>query len=233
MASELIRQLLVLQEADVRAAELERDVKRIPMEIEVIEDKIKAQQSRLQDAEDAIKAQETKRKQLDTEVEAIEAKIIKFKTQQLEVKKNEEYQALTHEIEAAEANISELEDKELTLLMEIDAAKETLEVLKVDVGETVSGFQSQISALKKQEAECREQITEAREQFKSAVAKTDAKAKSEYDNVKRSGKKAPYVVDLKGNVCNGCHLRISNDNIAAVRDQSRIVRCDNCGRIVF
>ena len=233
MASELIKQLLVLQEADVRAAELERDVKRIPLEIEVNEDKIQAQRGSLKAAEDAIKVQETQRKQLDSEVEAIEAKIIKFKTQQLEVKKNEEYEALTHEIEAAEAKISELEDQELTILMEIDAAKEALEALKADVSETISSFQSQIAALKQQEAECKAQIDEAREHFKRAVEKTDPRAKNDYDNVKRSGKKAPYVVDLKGNTCNGCHLRISNDNMAAVRDRTRIVRCDNCGRIVF
>lgn len=233
MASDLIKQLLVLQEADTRAAELERDLKRIPPEILMLEGRIESEKIRLQETENTIKQQEARRKEMDGEVAAIEAKVIKFKTQQLEVRKNEEYEALTHEIEAAQTRISTLEDQELELLMEIDGAREALKLQQDEVKASIAAYQAQIAALRVQEQACLDSIEEAREHYASANSRTEEKARREYENVKRSGKKAPYVVRIKGDTCNGCHLRISNENLAAVKDLSRVVRCDNCGRIVF
>ena len=59
-------------------------------------------------------------------MKAKEADIERFKNQQLEVKKNEEYRALNLQIEQAESDISAFEEKEIELMYAIDAAREAI-----------------------------------------------------------------------------------------------------------
>ncbi len=56
-------------------------------------------------------------------IKSAEDKAGKYRTQQLEVRKNDEYKALTHEIETTEAAIGGFEEEELKVMYAIDEAK--------------------------------------------------------------------------------------------------------------
>ncbi|GIT38740.1 MAG: hypothetical protein Ct9H300mP7_6610 [Verrucomicrobiota bacterium] len=69
---------------------------------------------------------EVRRKDLENEVESRKEQIRKYSQQQLETKKNEEYQALGREIDHTRQAISEIEDRELELMEQQDAFKTKL-----------------------------------------------------------------------------------------------------------
>ena len=128
--NEEIRQLLVLQDRDSKAARLEVELESIDPEREKTKRESLASQQVLEQAKQAKMQLEVRRKDLENEVESKKEQIRKYSQQQLETKKNEEYQALTREIEHVRQSISELEDQELELMEEQDAFKAKLDTTK-------------------------------------------------------------------------------------------------------
>jgi predicted nucleic acid-binding Zn-ribbon protein len=63
---------------------------------------------------------EADRKKIDLDVQSKQVAISRYKSQQQQTRKNEEFAALNHEIEHAEKEISALEDKELELMEAYD-----------------------------------------------------------------------------------------------------------------
>ena len=124
--NEDIRQLLVLQDRDAKANRLEAELESIDPERErTRRDSIRTQQV-LDQAKQDYRQLEVRRKDLENEVEAKKEQILKFSQQQLETKKNVEYQTLDREIDHVREAISEIEEQEMELMEQQDAFKSTL-----------------------------------------------------------------------------------------------------------
>jgi len=121
MINQQIEKLLILQDRDQVARRLLEQLESIPKGIQTLESEIDAETTGLEDSKSKLQHLEVQRNDLDLEVNAGQDQISKYKNQQLLVKKNEEYQALTHEIEVAEKKISEWEEEEIGLMLDIDA----------------------------------------------------------------------------------------------------------------
>ena len=69
---------------------------------------------------------EVERARLEVEAGTKRAQADKYRTQQLETRKSEEYTALKHEIDRAEADITAIEDRELELMQEAEDLKPSI-----------------------------------------------------------------------------------------------------------
>ena len=94
--------------------------------------------------------------------------MLRFRTQQSEVKKNDEYQALTHKIEQTETEISELEEREIELMLEIDVAKEAFEAEKASIDRRIEVQRKEISLLIEREAHLTVSADEARKEVEAS-----------------------------------------------------------------
>ena len=106
MATISLAKLLELQERDSRRLSLEQQLKSVPREIAAVEARIAAEKAAIEAAKAEWHGLESKKKQLEIEIKEAEGKVAKYRTQQLEVRKNDEYKALTHEIESTQAVIA-------------------------------------------------------------------------------------------------------------------------------
>ncbi|MEX0326735.1 MAG: zinc ribbon domain-containing protein, partial [Puniceicoccaceae bacterium] len=100
MVAEWLQKLLILQDRDSRCDGIQRQLDAIPGEISAEESNISKLQEKLAALETEARDLEVRRLDLEGEVEQTEAAIVKYKTQQMQVKKNEEYTALENEIKA-------------------------------------------------------------------------------------------------------------------------------------
>src|SRR3954463_3625377 len=123
MASVSIGKLLELQERDSRRLLLEHQLKSVPREIAAVEARIAAEKAAIEAAKAEWHALESKKKLLEIDIKSAEEKVAKYKTQQMQVRKNDEYQALTHEIATTTEAIGVLEEQEIGVMLNIDEAK--------------------------------------------------------------------------------------------------------------
>ncbi len=233
MADPQIQKLLIVQNRDIALQEIEKELKRVPLERSKLEKQIETEQSRVEAAALALKEKEVERSEIDHSVKGKESDISRFKNQQLEVKKNDEYRALTQQIDLCQAEVGELEEKEIELMLEIDQAKERYESEKQRIEESIQAQQADIATLNEKEQNLKNSLDAAKEALADSRIGLEESYLENYDRVKKLVKRAPYVVPIEEHKCGGCHLRVSNEVSRAARNPGAPHFCDQCGRIVY
>lgn len=233
MADPQIEKLLIVQHRDMTLQKIEQELTRIPTERASIEAAIAAEEANIEAAKLSLQSKEVQRKDLDNEVKTKETALQRFRTQQLEVKKNDEYRALTHQIEQTESDILKLEEREIELMLEIDEVKATFEAERETIRARIQSQREQIELLGQREANLAASAEEAGREFEASRQEADAHYLSHYDRVKQMVKRAPYVVPIEDHKCGGCHLRVSNEVSRGARDAGEPHFCDQCARMVY
>src|ERR1039457_4473440 len=116
-----IENLLKLQDTDKGIRRLQDEVAEFPKRVAVIEQKLAGTKAQLEKAQAAVKADEDARRKYDTAIHDLRAKISKYRDHSLDVKTNDQYKALLHEIQFAEKEIAANEDKILEMMVNADA----------------------------------------------------------------------------------------------------------------
>src|SRR5690349_14271395 len=120
---EVIEKLLVLQDRDRKIHRVQHELAYISPEREGLKAKASATQLQLDAAKNHVKQIESERKRLELDVEAKKSQIEKYANQQLQTRKNEEYRALAQEIDHCKAEITKIEDREIELMEQMEAAQ--------------------------------------------------------------------------------------------------------------
>lgn len=227
-----IESLLILQDRDQRQMDLEAQLAAVPGDISDLEAKIASEKNQLESAKARLRELEVARKDLDNQVASAEQQIVRYKNQQLQVKKNEEYQALTHEIETTQAKIGELEEKGIQVLLDLDEEKKRVAEIEKNFGNIIRGFEDRIGSLRDRDKSCRGELADAKAAVEEARGQVDGRALSVYDR-QRKAVRFPLVAPVFERTCQGCHLKISGEVDSNLRDPSKITTCDSCGRILY
>lgn len=236
MVTPLIQSLLILQDRDLKRLGLEAQLKQVPLEVAKVEQKIAAEKAAIEAARTELRELEVKKKALETDIGSAEAQLAKYKTQQSLVKKNDEYQALGHEIETTQAKIGEFEGKELEVMYAIDEAKKKFAAAEAELKANISGHEAKIKVLREREANLNAELGGARGQVADARNLIDGIRIRIYDRI--AARNMPVVVPIHGSKCGGCHLKVSSEVESAVRGKgvdpnAQVPTCDQCGRIVY
>lgn len=234
MLTPVLEKVLILQDRDGRRRGLEAQLKAIPVEIGAVEQKIAAEKAAIDAAKTELKDLEVKKKGLETEIGSTEDKLAKYRTQQSQVRKNDEYQALGHEIENTQRQVGELEGKELEIMYAIDEAKKKFAAAEAVLKQNIAGHQQRIATLKEREASQRTELEGALAEFNASRSPLDEGTLRAYDRLATRG--LPVCVPVHGGKCGGCHLKVSSEVESAVRGKStdgKLAACDQCGRLVY
>ncbi len=232
MAAFSIAPLIELQQRDTRRLALEQQLKNVPRETTAVQARIAAEKQAIEAAKAEWHGLESKKKLLETEIQSAEGKVAKYKTQQLEVRKNDEYRALTHEIETTEAIISGFEEDELKIMFQIDEAKKRFAAAEAELKRNISGHEAKIRALGERETQLQAELKAAVE---AVVAARPSVAEPQLKIYDRLAVKPghPVCVPVSGGKCGGCHLRVPTHIEVLAKNGTEIATCDQCGRIVY
>ncbi len=226
-----LEKLLILQDRDQQRLSLEAQLKAVPVDVDLVRRKIAAEKAAIEAAKTELRELESSRKLLETEIGSAEDKLAKYRTQQLQVRKNDEYQALGHEIEAVQAAIEALEEKELEVLYRIDEARKRFAEAEAVLKANIAGHEARLKTLAEREANLRAELAETEKAVVAARAPLDEPSLRLYDRI--AARQMPVCVPVRGGSCGGCHLKLSSENEAVARKGDKLATCDQCGRIVW
>src|ERR1041385_2552576 len=183
---ETIEKLLILQDRDKQIHRVKTELEHIEPERQVLKTKANGAQANLDAAKLKVKEIESKRKDLELEVQAKKTLIEKYANQQLQTRKNEEYRALAHEIEGCKAAIFKIEDQEIELMEQGEAAQK--EVVRATQAATEANklAENQLAQLATREANLKKDFADLsanREELASAV---EDSARSRYERLMKS-----------------------------------------------
>jgi len=227
------KQLLLLHSRDRRLKTLQLDLQKLPSELEQMDKKIHDEKESIRMAMEEWKALESRNNTLEKDILSHRDQIARQRNRQLEVKKNEEYQALEHEIANLEAKIDELESEQIETLEKIDDARETAEIAEKKITDRVL----ELEKVRQQRAdfgrESEVDVTSLTQQISETREEVEPDFLTIYDRVRKIVSRPPYMAPLEDQKCSGCHLRVSNDVVSSVLVEKKLTQCDQCGRIVY
>jgi predicted nucleic acid-binding Zn-ribbon protein len=229
---EIIEKLLVLQDRDRKLLRVTQELAHIGPERESLKARAASTQTALDAAKLRVKQIETERKQRDLEIEAKKSQIEKYLNQQLQTRKNEEYKALTHEIEMAKEVIFKIEDAQIVLMEQAEAAQKEVARATTEAAAAKKLVDDQIGRLDEREENLKKDftaLTADRAQLASAV---DDATRSRYERIFKS-KGENVVVGVEHSACGGCHMKLPAQVVTNCRAQAEIITCPNCGRILY
>src|SRR3954471_10150796 len=145
--TETIEKLLILQDRDRKIRRVKSELMHIEPERHTFKTKASTAQTELEQAKTRVKELESQRKDLELEVEAKKQLITKYANQQLQTRKNEEYRALANEIDTCKAAIFKIEDQEIGLMEQGEAAQKEVARASYAAAETKKLVEDQVAQL--------------------------------------------------------------------------------------
>jgi predicted nucleic acid-binding Zn-ribbon protein len=227
-----LEQLLVLQDRQQKIKQIQTEIKTLPLQRKNLELQLSASAATVEALKQKARHVEIERKKLELDVGTRTESISRLKTQQYQTRKNDEFQAIGHEIERYANEIRKLEDEELELMVEadklkgeIEAAEKTANGTKQLIGRQLDDLEAKSKTLQSREEELVKERT-------ALAGEIDADLLSRFERLFKS-KGDAVVVAIEHGVCTGCHMKVTTATAARVKAGKEIVNCENCGRILY
>jgi uncharacterized protein len=227
-----IEKLLVLQDRDRKIHRVQEELAQIAPERETLRNRASATQTQLDAAKNRVKHIESERKRLELEVESKKTQIEKYANQQLQTRKNEEYKALAHEIETCKGDIMKIEDQEIVLMEQTEAAQKEVARANGEANEAKKLADSLIAELGQREENFKKELAGLQQGRAELAAAVDESARNRYERLLK-GKGDNVVVGVQHGVCGGCHMKLQQQLLVSCQAQKEIVTCSSCGRILY
>ncbi len=222
----------MLQERDSRVASLTAGLEEAPLEIAAVEEELAARTAKFDALKTKTRQIEADRKKLDLDVQSKKVAIGRYKAQQQQTRKNEEFSALNHEIEHTEQEISALEDSELELMEAYDKGLAALAEAQKELLAFEEKAKHKKAELEKRAGALAADLVGAEEQQAAAEKTVPADVLARYRRILKS-KKDVAIVPIRHGACGGCHMKLTSQTIVTARGAEHLVTCDNCGRLVY
>ena len=229
---EAIEKLLILQDRDRKILQLREELAHIPPQREEFQTKGASAQAQLEADRLRIKQLEIQRKEMELEVQTLKQRIERYSLQQFQTKKNEEYRALSHEIETCQKSIHEIEDRELEVMEQAEAAQKALALTTKTATAIRKIADEELAAMAARESNLEQQLATLEADREQVAAAVDPSARVHYERLLR-GKGRNVVVGITNGVCGGCHMQLQRQWVVACKSEKEITDCPSCGRILY
>lgn len=227
---DVLQNLTYLQYIDNRIDELKRMRGDLPEEILDIETEITRLESRIKRSKAEIKDLMVESSNLELEIKESDALVAKYEDQQLTVRNNREYDALTKEIETqkqikinAQARLEEIELQKNELEISVEESELKLEETNKQLDAKKGNLDKLIESTQKEEDE----LLKKREE---AVNKLDTRYLRSYERLRKGLNNGMAVVAMEKGSSLG--MMLPPQVQVEVRRKNKIIFDENSGRIV-
>ncbi len=226
-----IENLLKLQVADKEIRRLQDEIAEFPKRIAAIEQKLAGTKDQLEKAQAAIKADEAAKRKHEGTISEVRGKISKYRDQSLDVKTNDQYRALLHEIQFAEKEIAGTEDKILELMVNADARAAEVKAAQAELKAETAEIEKEKEQARQRTEEDEKLLAEwrgKRDQLRSGI---DEDLLRQYERVSKF--RGSGIAEVRDHKCMGCQVMLRPQTYNEIRSGQQIVYCDSCQRVLY
>jgi predicted nucleic acid-binding Zn-ribbon protein len=210
-------------------SKLGREQGQLPLSIEGTERQAQEAREKLEAERDAFAEFERMRRERESELQDCEVRRDRYRSQTAQVKTNEEYTALLHEIEAVTQRISELEEGILIAMEEIDERRDRLEGMEAEQARLEQELQQRVKVLRERLEQVRQEIKEREAEREGWVGRLDAEIQVHYRRIVRA--RGGGIAHINGRTCAACYRDIPYETVNRVI-AGEVHTCPSCQRVL-
>jgi predicted nucleic acid-binding Zn-ribbon protein len=229
-----IQRLIELQALDVRLAELRARLHALPEQLAAVEKQAAAGRHEVAAAKEALTNSLKDRKKYEIDVETWKEKARKYRQQSSEVKTNEAYKALQHEIETAEKETAQAEDRLLERMVAGEEFERQVKTAERALAEIERAAEADRQKLNAEQAALRQDVAVQEAERKKLVAAVPEDLLSSYERIagRRHG---VALAELRGESCGMCGMLVRPHVVQELQraECTDLFQCETCTRILY
>lgn len=224
--------LVALQALDTAADTARRRLAELPAVEQIIAQRVDEAAALVDTVKNRLQQNQQARRALDKDVAAVDVRLARFDDHKAAVKTNQEYTALLHEIATAKGEKDAIEDRILVLMEEADGLAAELKAAESGLVQAKKDGDLERAALGTERTSLEQELSRIAAERKRQVGSTSPAVFSKYDQILKS-RRGLAVVQMIGETCAACHVRLRPHVAQLVRRNEDIVQCESCQRILY
>jgi len=225
--------LLKLQILDGKISDRREREAEIPKQKRRFDADRKRLSAELAEREQVLQDLELEQRDCESEIETRKEQIGTYQGQLNLVKKNEEYQALLHEIDLLTKQIGVKEERILAIMEEMDDANARLEEDRKRIQEETKEIDAECGEIDAELAEAvkKREVLEA--ERVPLVENVASELLTRYTRLRRKFTTGLVAVPVRDEVCTGCNMHLLPQVVIEVMQGKKIHSCQQCGRLLY
>jgi predicted nucleic acid-binding Zn-ribbon protein len=229
-----LQRLVELQSLDVRLNRVRSRLAEFPKQFAAADARANAARAELEQSKTAQVATIRDRKKYELDVEQWKERVRKYRDQTSQVKTNEAYKALQHEVDLAEAEIAKAEDRLLEQMVNAEEYDRRVKASDMRLKEVEGVVRADRASLESEKAAAEKDLEALSAQRTAIVADIDENLLDHYTKIARKHG-GVAVSELRDDRCSACGMRVrphvSQEMQRGAND--KMYQCESCTRILY
>ncbi|MFQ3215416.1 MAG: putative nucleic acid-binding Zn-ribbon protein [Marivirga sp.] len=221
-----------LQAIDSKLDEIKKVRGALPDEVLDLEDEIAGYETRIDRFDESVKA-------INDEIDASkqgmkdsDKLITKYGEQQMNVRNNREYDAITKETELQQLEIQILEKRITESQVKIEDKKSAIEETKQLHEDRKKDLAAKKVELETIEQESEDDVKKLEKDREKALKGLEDRLSISYQKLRDNVRNGLAVVAVKRGACGGCFNTVPPQRQADIRERKKVIVCEHCGRLL-
>lgn len=223
--------LLKLQSLDSQLDELVKIRGGLPEEVRDLEDDIAGFETRIGKFQAEIKTLEEEVERNRVGKKDAEKLITKYKDQQMNVRNNREFDAISKEVELQSLEIELVEKRANEAQLRVRGKEEEIKTTQAALGERREDLKAKRQELDQITSESQEEEKEIIRHRDTQATTIESRLLNSYNKIRGNALNGLAVVMVKRGACGGCFNVVPPQRQADIKDKKKIIVCEHCGRI--
>lgn len=220
-----------LQQLDSKLGNIVKIRGALPEEVRDLEDEIVGYETRVSKYNSEIEDQNDQIANNKNAIVEANKLIKKYTEQQMNVRNNREYDAITKETELQTLEIQICEKRMAEAQVRIEAKKVEISETDSIIDERTKDLDSKKKELIMITSESMEEENKLKENREKAAKKVEDRLLISYNKIRNNARNGLGVVKISRSACGGCFAVVPPQRQAEVRERKKIIVCEHCGRI--
>src|SRR5437588_4514067 len=229
-----IQRLVHLQVLDARLAELRSRLHAIPSQIASLDARLNAARQQIATAKEALTTSLKDRKKYEMDVDSWKEKARKYRDQGFAIKTNEAYKALQHEIQHAETQVAQAEDRLLERMVAGEEYERQVKAAERAVNVVENEAQAERQKIQAEEAFLKQELQAKESERQEIASGVPAELLNTYERI-AARRHGIGLAEVRDESCRVCGMRIPPHVFQELRRSAAdpVLQFESCNRILY
>jgi uncharacterized protein len=230
----VLQKLLELQSVDVRLNEVRAQLAKFPKKLADADARAASAKAELEQSKAAQLASFKDRKKYELDVEAWKDRVRKYRDQTSQVKTNEAYKALQHEVQMAEDEIAKAEDRLLEQMVAGEEYDRRIKKAEAALKDVEAEVRVQRATIEENKAAAEKSLAEFTAERAAVVAEIPENLLDHYERIARKHN-GVALAEVRDEKCGACGMRVRPHVFQEMRrlGSDEMFHCETCTRILY